>query len=176
MSPYPEKFRKSLSCFTGDIIHFVCLGVLPHICYQKSASSGPHIDQSNLICLLCLFTILTHQWVPWAPQLGTDFPVAHWKREKVGYGEDVYSDAQCLPAFCKVVEGKEISQKFWILSICQLSLFSPSLGVTVDTAKMFELMLGEKTYLRHCLGLPMQELLSVHKLSLVFHIFLKEVG
>lgn len=62
-----------------------------------------------------------------------------------------------------------------MLSICQLSLLFPSLGVIVDAVKMFELRLGEKAYLRHCLGLPMWELLSVHKLSLLFRIFLKEV-
>lgn len=54
----------------------------------------------------------------------------------------------------------------WMLSICQLSLLSPSLTVTLDAAKMFELRLGEKPYLRHCLRLPVQEILSVHKLSL----------
>lgn len=35
LSPYPEKLRKSLACFTGDIIYFVNLGVLPHICSQN---------------------------------------------------------------------------------------------------------------------------------------------
>lgn len=41
-------------------------------------------------CLLCLFTILNHQWVHPAHQLGTDFFVALWlKGEKVGYEENV---------------------------------------------------------------------------------------
>lgn len=63
-----------------------------------------------------------------------------------------------------------------MLSMCQLSLLFPSLSLIVDVVKMFELRLGGKAYLRHCLGLPMQELLSVHKLSLLFHIFVERSG
>lgn len=63
-----------------------------------------------------------------------------------------------------------------MLRMCQLSFLFPSLSVIVDVVKMLELRLGGKAYLRHCLGLSMPELLSVHKLSLLFYIFLKEVG
>lgn len=60
-----------------------------------------------------------------------------------------------------MVEGKEIAQK--LLNAQYMPIISPfpSLSVVVDAVKMFELRVGEKAYWRHCLGLPMQELLSV---------------
>lgn len=74
----------------------------------------------------------------------------------------------------KWLRERKFLRNYWMLSMCQLSFLFSSLSVMVDVVKMFELRLGEKVNLRHCLGLPLQEFLFTSYPS--FFIFFERSG